>query len=142
MAVQKAIIREDLLGNVKRMGVIFESNLRRHIAPLPLVGDIRGRGLFWAVEFVMNKETNQEIPPEAKFCTKVVDIALDMGLSILGNLGKTGLYDVEHVIICPPYIVTEEEVVMIVGLLGQAIDCASRAFFLSSATKYLDRPNL
>lgn len=55
VAAQKIIRRDNLLERVCNMGAILESLLYRQIRPLPYVGDIRGRGLFWAVEFMMVK---------------------------------------------------------------------------------------
>jgi len=51
----------------------------------------------------------------------IVNKALDMGLSILGNLGQTGAVYLDFVIISPPYTVTEAELVEIVDLLKAAI---------------------
>lgn len=95
--------------------------LRQEVGPLPLVGDIRGRGLFWAVEFMMYEPGRIPLPREAKFCDRVVNRALALGMNILGNLGVTGEVYVDHVIICPPYIVTEDELRDIVRVLVEAI---------------------
>lgn len=103
------------------MGTVLGKLLRAEVAPLPLVGDVRGRGLFWSVEFMMNAPSRIPPPREAKFCDRVVNRALELGLNILGNLGVTGEVYVDHIIICPPYIVTEEELGAIVKLLVQAI---------------------
>lgn len=103
------------------MGDVLGNLLRREVGPLPLVGDIRGRGLFWSVEFMMHEASRIPPPREAKFCDRVVNRALELGLNILGNLGVTGEVYVDHIIICPPYIVTEDELRDIVKLVAQAI---------------------
>ena len=103
------------------MGHVLETLLREEIEPLGLVGNVRGRGLFWTVEFMRDKRSKTPFKPGAKFCDKVVLQALDLGLNILGNLGSTGEVHVEHVIISPPYIVTAEELRQMVSLLKQAI---------------------
>lgn len=110
------------------MGRYLESRLRERISPLPFVGDVRGRGLFWAVEFVQNHTTKESFAPQEKFCSQVVDVALDLGLNILGNLGRTGAINVEHVIVSPPYIVTESDVDKIVDLLQKAISIVAGRF--------------
>lgn len=86
-----------------------------------MVGDVRGRGLFWSVEFMMHSTGRIPPPREAKFCDRVVSRSLELGLNILGNLGVTGEVYVDHVIICPPYVVTEEELHDIVKILVRAI---------------------
>ena len=113
--------KDNILENVKRMGEVLGRLLQAEISSLPLVGDIRGRGLFWAVEFMLDGPGRIPLPREAKFCDRVVDRALELGLNILGNLGVTGEVYVDHIIICPPYIVEEEELRAIVELLAQAI---------------------
>ncbi|KAJ0110301.1 hypothetical protein J7T55_000734 [Diaporthe amygdali] len=106
LAVQKAIRNEKLIAKVADMGRVLERLLNEQIAPLNIVGDIRGRG--------------------------VVNCALELGLNILGNLGQTGTVYVDHVIISPPYIVTEEELQHIVAILRTAIMKVAEATFPQS----------
>src|SRR4029453_4713448 len=50
LAVQQVIERDGLLLNVQLKGRSFERMMREQFAGHPHVGDIRGRGVFWAVE--------------------------------------------------------------------------------------------
>ncbi|KAH7127373.1 pyridoxal phosphate-dependent transferase [Dactylonectria macrodidyma] len=109
LEVQRIIRDENILGNVTRMGHVLETLLKEQIGPLEFVGDIRGRGLFWAVEFMQNPVDKVPFAPNAKLCNQIVDRALELGLNVLGNLGTTGEVHVEHVIMSPPYVVTEAE---------------------------------
>ncbi|KAL5360766.1 pyridoxal phosphate-dependent transferase [Aspergillus floccosus] len=128
IAAQKIIQCDGLIERTAFMGGKLEALLREQIGPLPLVGDIRGRGLFWAIEFVQDKRLKTTFPPEANFCNQVVKHSLALGLNILGNLGHTGKYQVDHVLVCPPYIVTDSELDQIVSLFKTAIIKASRGF--------------
>lgn len=110
------------------MGDKLETLLRKEIGPHPLVGDIRGRGLFWAVEFVLDKDMKTPFPIKANFCSQVVKNSLNLGLNILGNLGHTGEYQVDHILVCPPYTVTDGELEEIVSILKIAINQTSRPF--------------
>lgn len=92
------------------------------------MGDIRGCGLFWAVEFVADKQSKTPLAPESDFSNTIVRNALGDGLDILGNLGHTDTYYIDHVIICLPYIVTEGDLKQIVSLLRDAIIETSRSF--------------
>lgn len=49
LKVQHIIQEEGLVRRVKIMGDVLESKLKRAFESHPFVGDIRGRGLFWAV---------------------------------------------------------------------------------------------
>ncbi|PTB52089.1 hypothetical protein M431DRAFT_120572 [Trichoderma harzianum CBS 226.95] len=121
LAVQKIIKRENILDHVASMGRLLEAELNKEIGPLAHVGNIRGRGLFWAVEFMRDAATKTPFPVEHNFSNRIVEVAAELGLNVLGNLGKTGKIDVELVILAPPYIVTEEEIKAIVGILKKAI---------------------
>lgn len=128
LPVQRIIKRDNILGNAKAMGHSLELELRQQLGHLPCVGDIRGRGLFWVVEFVLDTATKTPFPREHNFSNRIVEVAAELGLNVLGNLGKTGEIDVELIIICPPYIVTREEVRTIVGLLKTAIGIVKREY--------------
>lgn len=128
IAAQKIIKDDNLIKRCKIMGDKLGKILREEIGPHPLVGDIRGRGLFWAVEFVLDKDMKTPFPIKANFCSRVVQNSLKLGLNILGNLGHTGEYQVDHILVCPPYTVTEGELDEIVSLLKLAIDETSRPF--------------
>ena len=104
------------------MGEILERLLKESILPLKLVEDVRGRGLFWGIEFMQNAETKTPLPTGTQFCDWVVRKSLELGLNILGNLGVTGDVYVDHVMVCPPYTVTETELGSIVAILKQAIE--------------------
>ncbi|KAJ5341449.1 hypothetical protein N7541_010573 [Penicillium brevicompactum] len=121
IAAQNIIQRDNLLPRVVDLGKKLENLLRKQIGPLSLVGDIRGRGLFWAVEFVLDKTEKKPFCIENNFSNKVVASALKRGVNILGNLGHTGTYQIDHVLVCPPYISTEEDIEQIVGLVKEAI---------------------
>ncbi|VUC25585.1 unnamed protein product [Clonostachys rosea] len=139
VAVQKIIKEQDLLNNVTRMGRILEDTLEEMIRPLPFVADIRGRGLFWAVEFLVDPEKGVAFPEDSRFCNKVVDAAFENGLNILGNLGVTGDIHVEHIIIAPPYVVSESDITDIVQLLKVSIEEVSRPL-LEARQRTLSQP--
>ena len=119
------IIREDrLLDNVRAMGARLESTLVERFGNHRHVGDIRGRGLFWALEFVADRGSKQVFNPTLKINERVKAEAFKRGLAgypMGGTIdGKQG----DHYIIAPPYIVTAAEIDMIVERLGDAVDAA------------------
>jgi adenosylmethionine-8-amino-7-oxononanoate aminotransferase len=134
IAVQKIIKRDNLLDNVKEMGTLLESELRSQLSDLPYVGDIRGRGLFWAVEFVADTKEKNPFGVEDNFSNRIVETAMELGLNILGNLGETGKYYIDLVIISPPYIINQTEVRKIVELLKEAVLKVSDDYRLAKVT--------
>ncbi|KAL3593800.1 hypothetical protein FPOAC2_08101 [Fusarium poae] len=103
------------------MGPVLEYLLKDHIRSLESVGDICGKGLFWAVEFVQDFQNKTPFPASMRLCHRIVDKSLDLALNILGNLGQTGDVHVDHVIMSPPYVVTESDLERMVGILQTAI---------------------
>ncbi|CAI7577982.1 unnamed protein product [Penicillium manginii] len=138
IAAQKIIKRDNLIERSRIMGDKLEALLRKEIGQHPLVGDIRGRGLFWAVEFVLDKDQKTPFPIKANFCSQVVKISLKLGLNILGNLGHTGDYQVDHILVCPPYTVTDGELEEIVSILKIAIDQTSQPFIGEVQREFLE----
>ena len=124
LEVQRIIREDDLLANVRAMGTRLEAALTDRFGNHRHVGDIRGRGLFWAVEFVTDRATKQVFDPALKLNERVKAEAFRRGLAgypMGGTLdGKQG----DHYIIAPPYIVTATEIDLIVERLGEAVNAA------------------
>jgi adenosylmethionine-8-amino-7-oxononanoate aminotransferase len=117
------------------MGSLLEHLLQEHIAPLPLVGNIRGKGLFWAVEFMLDKERKIPFPMDDDFSSKVKDVALSFGVNVLCNMGFSGTHKIDTAAIAPPFTVTEPELVEAVTRLKTAIEIVSKQYLVDSRLK-------
>jgi adenosylmethionine-8-amino-7-oxononanoate aminotransferase len=124
LAVQRVIREDGLVENVRLMGQRLEAALQERFGNDRHVGEIRGRGLFWALEFVRDRATKTPFDPALKLNEKVKAEAFARGLATYpmgGTIdGKIG----DHVILAPPYIVTAQDVDTIVERLGDAVDAA------------------
>jgi len=122
LAVQRALRERDLLRNVREMGARLGERLRGRFAHHRHVGDIRGRGLFWGVEFVQDCATKEPFDPAARINARLKAQALALGLMCYpmgGTLdGKRG----DHVLLAPPFIVEAGHIDEIVELLAVALD--------------------
>lgn len=121
LEVQKIVEERDLLSNVTARGEQLRRELKAELGDLPHFGDARGQGLFWAVEFMADPARKKPFEKGNGYSDRVVRAAQEQGLNILGNLGHTGRYHVEHIIIAPPYIVSVDEITEIVARLKAAI---------------------
>ena len=124
LEVQK-IIREDrLVDNVRAMGVKLELALTERFGNHRHIGDIRGRGLFWAIELVTDRASKRVFDPALKLNERVKAEGVARGVATYpmgGTIdGKRG----DHVIVAPPYIVTPSDIDAIVDRLGDAVDAA------------------
>ncbi|KAK8178123.1 pyridoxal phosphate-dependent transferase [Phyllosticta citrichinensis] len=110
--VQRIVQEDDLMANVRAMGALLERLLREGLEGHPNVGDIRGRGLFWGIEFVRDKATKQPFEPSKALAMQIHGKALKPPYSIAVYPGS-GTADGtrgDHVLLAPPYTVTAAEV--------------------------------
>ena len=124
LAVQKVIARDDLLANVRRQGAYLERRLRERFANHHHVGDIRGRGLFWGVEIVADRASKAPFDPALKLHARIKQAAMERGLMTYPMGGTIEGQAGDHILLAPPFIVTERDIDTIVELLGAAIDDA------------------
>lgn len=124
LAVQETIRRDNLLANVKGMGALLQRRLGERFGNHPHVGDIRGRGLFQAVELVEDRSTKTPFDPARKLHAKVKKAAMARGLMVYPMGGTIDGQRGDHVLLAPPFIVTADQVGEIVDRLGSAIDDA------------------
>ena len=117
------VIREDnLLDNIRAMGARLETALTERFGNHRHVGDIRGRGLFWALEFVADRGTKQAFDPALKLHERIRAAGVALGLAIYPMGGTIDGALGDHVLLAPPYIATASDIDLIVEKLGDAVD--------------------
>ena len=124
LAVQEVIRRDGLLDNVKVMGARLDERLRQRFGNHHHVGDIRGRGLFRGVELVLDRASKEPFDPKLKLNARVKREAMARGLMVYPMGGTIDGERGDHVLIAPPFIVTNDDIDRIVDRLGEAIDAA------------------
>jgi adenosylmethionine-8-amino-7-oxononanoate aminotransferase len=118
LANLEIIEREKLVQKAREQGRYLQKELAT-LRALPLVGDVRGQGLIAAVELVKDKETKEMFPAEVQVARKVWERALANGL--VTRVGGTNI-----IALCPPLIITREQIDAMVSTLRDAI-CAVAA---------------
>ena len=124
LGVQEVIRRDGLLANVVEMGGRLERRLKERFGQHPFVGDIRGRGLFWALEMVSDRASKQPFDPAAKLHARVKREAMDRGLMVYPMGGTVDGVRGDHVLLAPPFIIGGSQVDAIAERLGAALDAA------------------
>ena len=124
LAVQNVIRRDRLLANVVEMGARLERRLEERFGQHPFVGDIRGRGLFWALELVSDRASKRPLDPAAKVHARVKREAMALGLMVYTMGGTVDGVQGDHVLLAPPFIIDAAQVDAIVERLGAALDAS------------------
>lgn len=122
LAVQRVIQRDGLLERVRDAGVGLERELRQRFADHPHVGDIRGRGLFWGLEFVRDRASKGWFDPSLRLHARLKAAAMAEGLMVYPMGGTVDGRCGDHVLLAPPFIATDAELQAIVERLGIAVD--------------------
>ena len=122
LAVQHVIERDGLLAQVRARGTQLMAGLHERLGTHAHVGDIRGRGLFVGVELVRERASKATFDPAKKLHARVKARAFANGLLCYPMGGTIDGQHGEHVLIAPPFIVSQAEVQAIVERLASSID--------------------
>ena len=121
LAVQKYIESNNILDNVKLKGELLKQQLIDQLGEHPHVGDIRGRGLFLALELVADKETKQTFSPGDKIHARIKKQAMDNGLICYPMGGTIDGVNGDHILLAPPFIINDNDIDEITTKLKKSI---------------------
>ena len=124
LAVQQAIVEEQLLDRVRQQGARLRALLVERFGGHAHVGDIRGRGLLQALELVADRASKRPFAPDLRLHARVRAEALARGLMIYAMGGTIDGQRGDHILLAPPFIVTDADLEMIVDRLAAALDAA------------------
>jgi adenosylmethionine-8-amino-7-oxononanoate aminotransferase len=116
LAVLETIKKNQL---VERSSSRGEYLLRRleELKAFPFVGDVRGRGLMTAIEFVKDQKTKEPFPRTEKFTERVIDSAFENGLVLYSGTGFVDGVNGDMVMVGPPLIIEESQIDEIIEIL-------------------------
>jgi len=126
LATQRVIREEGLLQNVVERGKTIRERLRDAFADNENVGDVRGRGLFIGVEFVCDRASKKPFDPARKVHNQVQKAALDEGLMCYGMGGTIDGRFGDHILLAPPYNLSEAQETELVEKFTKASAVLSR----------------
>lgn len=119
-AVLREMLERDLTGNAARMGDYLIARLGELMEAFPFIGDVRGKGLLTAFEMVADRDSFAVLDPGMNAHQRFVDLAYERGLIVYSRRTRGGI-EGDHVLVCPPLIVTAEEIDAIVAILRDTL---------------------
>lgn len=130
LAVLDVLEEDGLLERVQKLGVKFHDLLIERVGSHPHVGDVRGRGLFQSIELVKDRASQAVFPPEDGLAARLAVDARTRGLLFYAEacyVDPSGANEFggdvgDHIILCPAFTTTDDELATIVELVGQTID--------------------
>ncbi|MGO9914698.1 MAG: aspartate aminotransferase family protein [Isosphaeraceae bacterium] len=113
IAVLREILERDLLQNARDQGERLRRRLLELAGKYPQIGDVRGKGLFQAVEFVRDRTTRERFPESTGFGVRVGRRALANGLLCR--------FDPHWIAFGPPLVVAADEIDLMVAILDRSL---------------------
>lgn len=118
------IVDDGLGAGVADKGVALRARLDAAFGQHPHVGDIRGRGLFIGLELVADRQTKAPFDPALNLAGAVKKHAMDCGLICYPAQGTLDGRQGDHILLAPPYIISDAEMNMLVARLDTALTLA------------------
>ncbi len=135
-AVLAKISSGEMISRVREAGKRLLDGLRVRLGNSPHVGEIRGEGLFVGIEFVSDSITKEPFPHKAKLNARIKREAWDRGLLVYAMGGAVDGQSGDHVLLAPPFIVSDEEIDTIVALFNEAASAALEQIAASDGTRF------
>ncbi|KAK2133170.1 pyridoxal phosphate-dependent transferase [Fusarium oxysporum II5] len=122
-AVQTVMKEDNMLQNVQDTGKVLGEKLKERLAGHKNVGDVRGRGLYWGLEFVRNKETKEPFDLSEQIAGKLhkAGLGADHGISLIPSTGCLDGVRGDMVIVSPPFTITKEEIDLLVDKVEKVV---------------------
>jgi adenosylmethionine-8-amino-7-oxononanoate aminotransferase len=124
LAVQRVIRRDQLLPQVQRLGHGLRERLGAAFGQHGHVGDIRGRGLFQAIELVQDRATKAPFDPALKLHARIKAQSMARGLMVYPMGGTIDGVQGDHVLLAPAFVASDTDLDEIVSRLAEAVDAA------------------
>jgi adenosylmethionine-8-amino-7-oxononanoate aminotransferase len=132
--VQEVIREDELIANARNQGNLLSERLAERFGAHAHVGDIRGRGLFQAIELVADRASKEPFDPAHRLHARIKAEAMARGLMVYPMGGTIDGVRGDHVLLAPPFIVDGPLIDRIVERLGEAVDAALAALPESGVT--------
>ncbi|AUQ71630.1 aspartate aminotransferase family protein [Phaeobacter inhibens] len=122
LAVVRALLDRGLVKRSAEMGETLHAALVARFGQHPHVGDLRGRGLFRGIELVADRESKMPFDPGLGIAGKLKKAAFEAGLICYPMAGTRDGRNGDHILLAPPFILSEDQIGEITDKLEVALD--------------------
>lgn len=112
---------EDLINKSGKIGALFLSKLQT-LLEFDIIGDVRGIGLQCGIEIVQDKLTKKPFPSELNISKRIGEKSIEKGVVLYPGSGSLDGKSGNHILITPPFIISENELDEIVNVLKECIE--------------------
>lgn len=123
-AVVGQLVEDGLVPRVLKIGDLLKERLEATFGQHPNIGDIRGRGLFRGLELVTDRSTKAPFDPSRAINKKIKACAMENGLMCYPMGGTIDGQCGDHILLAPPFIISEDQIEELVEKLDGAITSA------------------
>ena len=124
LAVVTTLLDEQLIGRVQVQGAKLKAALEERFGEHPHIGDIRGRGLFLGMEFVADRTSKTPFDPAEARHRAFKAAAFEAGLICYPMGGTIDGRRGDHVLLAPPFIISDGQIDEICDKLAMAVQSA------------------
>ncbi|KJZ10337.1 hypothetical protein OA92_14380 [Marinomonas sp. SBI22] len=132
LAVLNAIEQDALLPRVRVAGDLLQAKLEKRFENHAFIGDIRGRGLFRAIEIMADKEKKTPFAASTKLHAKIKAQAMELGLMCYPMPGTIDGQEGHHVLLAPPFIISDDQLDELTDKLYFSIDAVTQKHYKES----------
>ncbi|SDJ66481.1 aspartate aminotransferase family protein [Aliiruegeria lutimaris] len=133
LAVLEELETQGLIDNAAAMGEVLIGRLQGLMERYPFIGDVRGKGLLTAFEFVADRDTMEPLPVGLNAHSRLVEIAYEHGLITYSRRTRGGVAG-DHFLVAPPLIISEAQIDEIMEILVESLDAFASETGLGTGT--------
>ncbi|WP_261133683.1 aspartate aminotransferase family protein [Bacillus sp. Marseille-Q3570] len=121
LAVLDYIERHQITEHVAELEPYVEKELLQLSHRYPVIGDVRGKGMMWGLEFISNPDTKECFPIHTFVTERVIKKCFEKGLIVYPAVGGINGTAGDAIIVAPPLTISKEELKFLLSTLEEAI---------------------